>query len=77
VASLDVKIEMEVTDTRTIKVPVPASQAETAQFARFIEQCASEDYYLKSITEIGEERGNQRDPYRVTTGLSITFERTP
>ena len=68
--------EITVVDERSITVPNTALDAgKTEQIGKWICAQAQDGYGLKSVAPIQQERGHQRDPYTVTTGVKITLER--
>lgn len=65
-------VETRIEDTREIKVPVPASDEDTATFTSFVCDAQAEGYRLHSAAAI--ETG-QRDP--ITVAVRLTFKRIP
>lgn len=67
----EVTFGVDLTDERTIRVPVPTDAATTEEFGKFLVHSAQEGYALSSAAEI--RGGSQRDPY--TVGMIVKVAR--
>lgn len=56
-------------------VPVPCDVNTTEALGDFIKFGAQEGYLLKEAEAITEERGTQRDPWRVTVGFKAVLRK--
>jgi hypothetical protein len=66
------KLVVKATDTREIRVPIPADQGNLSALGTYIVSAAEDGFNLTGASAI--EHG-QRDPF--TVGLRLTFKREP
>lgn len=69
------EVEIKVKDEREITAPIPADAVSTKKLADFVATATSEGFCLAEAAAIQEDRGNQYDPFVVTTGLRLTYRR--
>lgn len=67
------EVSIELKTERAITVPVPAAAPDAETLGKFILAAAQDDFRLKSVGLIQEDRGTQRDPYIVTKGLRVVM----
>jgi hypothetical protein len=68
-------VTLVVKDERTVTLPATLPPSQINVLVRVLSNMASADYSLWELSPIQEDRGTQRDPYVVTTGMKMVFRK--
>lgn len=72
----NLKVNYQVIDKRVVTVPATIDSISVEELGTAIKRAGEDGYFLKEMKHLSEERGTQRDPYRVTIGVELHFSKS-
>lgn len=63
-------VEVKITDTRSLRCPVPADAVDTEQLGKALVAAGQEGYSMTGAHAV--QGGNQRDPYTVAIEITVS-----
>lgn len=68
-------IDVQIVDQKIITIPPKLTSIQVEQLGKELVSSGQEGYALTAVAAVTEDRGNQRDPYIVTTAIKLTVKK--